>query len=246
MKLRVCMRKIHLVTGLLCGAVFFILCLTGAMYLFRDEIERFADRDRYYIDTRNTEKRYNLDELLKQIEEEKNAKVESVFIPADPRRTCRIIMNNGAKGNSRLLYDIDPFTAQTKGQGAEKTASFFRAVKKVHTRLGLPELIGKPIIFTATVLFLPILISGFYLWWPSGGSFLFFLKNRLTIRLFRGKKRFLFDMHNVLGIYVLLPVLLMVVSGIFLSFDHHGKTVASYCKAEDVFKNNTDFKYPFK
>ncbi len=238
MKTRYVIRRVHLVTGLLCSVIFFILCITGSVFLFREEWEHLADRQRYYVnEVPADKKRLEVDKLVRILEKQNSARVETVFQPANPQRTYRFVLNNGAAGNRRLLYDVDPYTAEIKGEGAEKTASFFRAVKKMHTSLGLPKKIGKWIVFTVTALVIPVLLSGFYLWFPAGGfSWRSLWKHRLSIHWSSGIKRLCFDLHNILGFYVMPVMMLIVVSGLFLTFHHHGKNVASFCPVDILEK----------
>ncbi len=240
MKFRVYLHSIHRFLGLSCGFIFAILCITGCIYMFRNEIEHLVDPDRYYIDNENLlSERYSLDELVIILERQNNARVESIFRPANPRRTYRFVLNTGTYGNRRLLLDVDPFTVKIKGQGPEKTGPFFRTIKKIHTTLGLPGKIGKWIVFGSTILFLPILLTGFYLWYPAGRFSMYtLLKNRLSIHFFSGKRRILFDLHNVLGFYLLLPMTIIIISGLFLAFTPHGKTVASYYHINNLNKND--------
>ena len=45
-------RQIHYTLGWICSAVCAIVCVTGCLYLFRDELGRAVEPERYYVEAR--------------------------------------------------------------------------------------------------------------------------------------------------------------------------------------------------
>lgn len=227
--------------GCLCAPVFFILCATGGIYLFRDEIELLADPSRYFTDEpRPAADRLSIDELVRIVEKQTAGAAETVCWPDSPNRTCRIILRKGDDPRMRLLYDVDPFTAAVKGEGAEKTAPFFRAVKKFHTSLGLPKRIGRPIVLGVTIFAVLLLLTGLILWTPVKKNGLKNWTNRMTVHRSFGQRRLFYDLHNAAGFFFLLPLLALCATGVYLSFSPHGATLASLNPAEKSLEQISD------
>ncbi len=68
-----------------------------------------------------------------------------------------------------------------------------------------------------TVLAIPLLLSGLWLWWPSNSKQ---LKARLTIKRGASLKRTLYDLHNVLGIYTYVILFVTTLTGALLVGNH--------------------------
>jgi uncharacterized iron-regulated membrane protein len=69
---------------------------------------------------------------------------------------------------------------------------------------------GKTVISWAGVAMLILLLSGLYLWWPL---------KRVTVQSGGPPMRFWFDLHRVVGIFSLVPLLLLTITGIIIGFD---------------------------
>ena len=76
--------------------------------------------------------------------------------------------------------------------------------------------VGKVIVGISTLLMVVVLVSGVIVWIPKGRKA---LKNRLRVSFSKGWRRFLYDSHVSLGIYVVLFLLLMALTGLTWSFD---------------------------
>ena len=75
--------------------------------------------------------------------------------------------------------------------------------------------IGKLIVGISTIMFVFVLISGAVIWWPRNRQM---LKNRLSIKWSKGCKRLLYDLHVAGGIYALVVLLALSLTGLTWSF----------------------------
>lgn len=80
---------------------------------------------------------------------------------------------------------------------------------------------GKMIVGISTLFFIFILISGLTVYWPRKWK-----KSRLTIEHQRGKRRFMFDLHSVLGFYGALILLVCALTGLMWSFQWYRDVVS--------------------
>jgi uncharacterized iron-regulated membrane protein len=93
-------------------------------------------------------------------------------------------------------------------------------VRDFHQSLLLPYDIGHQIVGWSVVVFLMMLITGFCLWWPRRSSRLHpgALRAKFTIRWQARFRRLNYDLHSVLGLYVLSLGLILAVTGLVWSF----------------------------
>jgi uncharacterized iron-regulated membrane protein len=113
---------------------------------------------------------------------------------------------------------VDRANGSTLGDGATKLRHFFRLNEDLHRWLALKDEArprGRAITGAANFVFLFILVSGLYLWIPRSVSA---LRSIVWFRRgLRGKARD-FNWHNALGIWSALPLILIVTSGIVMSY----------------------------
>ncbi len=110
--------------------------------------------------------------------------------------------------------------------GAEERLPFFRFMFRLHrwlldvpARDGSIEW-GKLIVGVSTLLFVVVLISGIVIWWPRTKQA---LKNSLKIHTGKGLRRFWHDLHVAGGMYVLVFLLVMSLTGLTWSFSWYAK-----------------------
>lgn len=226
-------RMAHRFLGFWCAAIFAVVCATGGVYAFRDEIARIVEPERYYVDAQvvATQERLTLDETIAKVEDATGARAETILIPADSRRTYNFLLKelNGRRGRA-LLCDVDPFTGEITGRGPNRSYPLVnKAMRRWHTRLNLPKEIGRPLVDFATYFSVFLIVSGVALWIPARTSL---LKSRLVPKLTAGKRRAFFDLHNVLGFYIALPLLILSLTGAALSLGAKHGTLATPLKIE--------------
>ena len=103
-----------------------------------------------------------------------------------------------------------------------KEMPFFIAVKKLHRWLFMmPEnphgglSLGRVIMGTSAMCASLILLTGVVIWWPKTKTM---LKNRLKVTTNQGFRRFVYDTHVSLGIYVFIFLFFMALTGPVFSF----------------------------
>ena len=201
-------RKVHLVLGLLSGAVVFILALTGTCLSFQDEIRAYytADfstveaEDRPFI-TASAAKASAKEVFPDQsvhgtIFGEKTAAAVVVFYDAEPRFYQRVYLN--------------PYSGEVLGIEDYDSGVLAFALRG-HTRLWLPSSIGSVLVSYSTLLFLFILISGLALWWPKNKRH---LKQSLQFKWNQrtSLKRKIIQVHTVFGVYLSAFVLVFAIT----------------------------------
>lgn len=200
---------IHLWLGLLSCIIVFVVCLSGCLYAFKNQIIDFTNRDKVYISKTSMQVK-NPDliqtELLKQ-----KKQLTSLLIPDDKGRSYVIGYRENQLDKSTYY---NQYTGEILGQPVVGSSRFFEIVLDIHRNLMMGNT-GRQILGAGVLMFCVLLISGLILWLPKK---LKFLKQGLTV-MFRAKfQRVNYDLHNTLGFYTFLILFFMAVTGLYVTY----------------------------
>lgn len=209
--------KLHLWLSVPFGLIITLTCFSGAMLVFEPEVARLTHRDLYQVEAVG-QTALPLGELAEKVSAQlpEGVTVTGITVYPDPQQSYQV---NLSKPRRASVY-IDPYTGEIKGKS--ERAPFFQTMFSLHRWLlgSRPAdggiFWGKRITGISTLLFVIILLSGIVIWWPRSRKG---LKNGLQIALRKGKTCFWHDLHAAGGIYVLLLVLVMALTGLTWSFD---------------------------
>lgn len=210
-------RKLHLWLSVPFGLVISCICFTGAILVFEKEITEWTNPTLYKV--KNVGKQpIPLDKLLNIVSGHiaNDTQIKGVTIDKDSQKTYQIHLSKP----QRTSIHIDQYTGEIKGKS--ERLPFFITVSKLHRWLmGNPRTengkmgTGKLIVGTSTLMFVFVLLSGIVIWWPRNKKV---LKNRLSINWKKGWKRFYYDLHVVGGIYAVIILLALSLTGLTWSF----------------------------
>lgn len=209
-------RQIHLWLSVPFGLIITLICFSGAMLVFENEVMELARHELYYVKKVETVP-LPVDRLLEEVE---LTLPDSVFVIgisvfSDPERAWQV---NLSKPRRASMY-VDQYTGEIKGK--YERPAFFVTMFRLHRWL-LDSMKadggvfwGKMIVGVSTLLFVVVLISGIVIWWPRTRKA---LKNSLRISVGRGFRRFWYDLHVAGGMYALFFLLAMALTGLTWSF----------------------------
>ncbi|MDR2115882.1 MAG: PepSY domain-containing protein, partial [Planctomycetaceae bacterium] len=158
--------------------------------------------------------------------------------------------SGGHGGGRGQMYYINPYTGDVvakSGDGVLWLNPFFMSMMRLHRNLwisyrlealGPRASLGGLIVGTATIIFVVIVLSGLVLWLPRTWSSFFkwrAWKPGFKIRIRKGFWSFVYDIHNSLGFYLLIPVLILALTGLCWSFGWY-RTAASNLLGDQIFK----------
>lgn len=109
---------------------------------------------------------------------------------------------------------LDPYSGAVK-EKRNMNRDFFRVVLDGHFYLWLPPAIGQPIVASATLIFLVMLITGIILWWPRNKAA---AKQRFSVKWSAKWRRRNYDLHNVLGFYMSWIGIILAITGLVWGF----------------------------
>jgi len=218
MKTRKIIRKIHLWIGLPAGLILAVVGLTGSIYIFQPEITSWLNQEKLL--PAKEEVIFSSDkEIARYIEDKTGKKIKSLQWPLRERRIYMFM----SKGDDNSWYYLDQTTGEISPRSELTGSAFFAFVKELHTNLIVGEP-GRWITATASLLLAIIMIgTGLYLWWPRNWKILKTwrgFKSRFTININRSKKRLNYDLHSVLGFYMIIPLFLMSITGAYFIYDN--------------------------
>jgi uncharacterized iron-regulated membrane protein len=201
--------KLHLWLGLPSAVIVFFICLSGSLFVFCDEIRNFANRD---ISTVTPQPRQvTVDAMLKTVKESyPKYIIIQCFTYKEKDKAVLFIIGSRETGKSYVY--INPYTGQITGES--RLVNLFSMTAHFHKQLLLKKA-GAWIVLVASVIFIIELITGLVMWWPKKKSKKYF-KNSLTIKRNVPSLRRIIDLHRVFGLYFILVMLLLSVSGVTL------------------------------
>jgi uncharacterized iron-regulated membrane protein len=192
------------------------------LLVFRWEIIRFFEHDKYSV-SHSDKPPLNIDDLVVKAEQNTNGNVSIIYTENRPNHTKTYTMRIKTENNKNLeakhrFCSIDPYTGEMSEKSFSPLVIFFYIVTKLHTSLFLPNPIGKIVVGSATLIFVIITLSGFCLWLPVNFRNIKSWKNGFIVQFRKGKIQLINDLHKTLGFYVLIPMLLMALTGLAWSF----------------------------
>lgn len=214
---------IHLAVGVIAGLIILLMSATGVMLTYEKQIT-------YWADTRNYQSsspvagaaRLPVETLLaKARDAQPQSPVVSILQRADAAAPTAI----GFTGNRTVFYNS--YTGDALGEGSKGVRSFFRFVTDWHRWLGMEgasRATGRAVTGISNLVFLFIVVSGLYLWWPRKQTWQQF-KNILWFRRGLPGKARDFNWHNVIGFWSFVPLFAIVLSGVVISYQWAGNLV---------------------
>lgn len=219
---------LHLWLGLISGIIVVIVSITGCLFAFQTEITEWVHKKELFITPPAQQTRtLPMDVLTRKAEEALGPGKPATYITtyADPHRAWEFMAYK--EGNLNALtfpgevdyYEsafVNPYTGEITGT-IDYMHNFFVIVKYIHWSLYLSTKYGQPIVGWGTLLFVIILITGVVMWLPKRWNKIERNKS-FKVRWKANWKRLNYDLHNVLGFYVVVIALILGLTGMVYSF----------------------------
>ncbi|MDR0610907.1 MAG: PepSY domain-containing protein [Planctomycetaceae bacterium] len=241
--------ELHLWLGIASGLILFVVCLSGTLLTFKTEMILFLEHDRYHVKISDTTVPKSLEELVSLVETAEQGKVVRVTIPPANNQVWIFNVKKEKAESTKLpagmpaihamlgtAYLVNPYTGESLGAQRSKIYMFFMLLTFLHRFLLLDIRTGQIVVGSATLIFLVLVASGLCLWFPSKLRVWKGWLSGLSIRTKKGWGRFLYDFHNTLGFYILIPVVIMALTGPIISFAWYRSTVEQILRAKPFGK----------
>lgn len=203
MSFRKIINTIHLWLGFISGIIIIVVAVTGGMLAFEDEIRNVTEHDLLYVEAQ-PQPQQSVKNLLEAVHQYNPKAVPTqVRYFGDRDKAAQVYTKD------KKIYAVNPYTNEVLGY-RDQNSNFMFVVLALHRTLLLGH-VGEEIIFWNACVFLAILLSGLFLWWPRRRKQ---LRQAATIKKNASSKRRYFDLHSVGGFYAFIPLLFIVVTGI--------------------------------
>ena len=209
-------RNIHLWLSVPFGILITLICFSGAALVFEKEVMELCHRELYFVKKVEAAP-LPMEQLMTKVAATlpDSVSVTGVNISSDPERAYQVTLSKPRRAS---MY-VDQYTGEITGK--YERAPFFNFMFRLHRWL-LDSMKqdggifwGKMIVGTSTLMFVFVLISGVVVWWPRTRKA---LKNSLKIVANKGWRRFWYDLHVAGGMYALVFLLAMALTGLTWSF----------------------------
>ncbi len=203
--------KIHLWLGLASGLVVLFLGITGCILAFQREIENTFQRYRY-VDAAE-QPMLPPSALQKIAERELPGKHAHSVTYMGPGKAATVGFYSAEPAYYDLVY-INPYHGQVL-KVKDMNSDFFRVMVMGHFYLWLPPAVGQPIVASATLIFVVMMITGLILWWPKNKAA---RKQRFSVKWDAKWRRKNYDVHNVFGFYMTWIAIFIAITGLVWGF----------------------------
>jgi len=200
---------LHLWLGLASGIIVFIVCITGCIWVFNEEITGLMEPE---TKVARQDKPVIMPSKLMQIAAKEYPDVKVSY--ANYQQGRAINLGLGERRGPNITLKVNPYTGEIIAREVHKKGetNFFRWVLNGHRFLWLPFEIGRPIVNYGTLVFVILLITGLVWWYPKKWTQSTRDKS-FKIKWDGSFKRVNLDLHNVLGFYSLLFLLAIAMTG---------------------------------
>ena len=204
--------QLHWLLGISAGLVLALMGVTGASLSYQDELLRLLNPGVMSVEPAVGARPLSPDELVARVGEQlPKRQLLGLTFSADALESVKVNVSGGGP-RGETLY-ADPFSGDLLG--AARGAGLFQFMMQLHRWLAIGDA-GKPITGAATLALVFLCLSGLYLRWPrQAGNW----RAWLTLDWRRTGRGFLWDLHAVVGTWVMLAYLLASLTGLYWSYE---------------------------
>ena len=213
MKLRTVLFWTHLTAGVTAGLVILVMSLTGVLLMYERQLIEWSDRGYRSAHAMGTS-RLTIEKLLARVTEQRpHDTPTAITLKSAPAAPIAVTLGQ------KTVYQ-DAYTGRVLGEPSTDVRFVMSELRAWHRWLALDgtnRAIGKAISGWANLVFLFIVLSGIYLWIPRKWGWPHLRAVALFRSGLRGKARD-FNWHNAIGIWSAIPLAIIVVTAMPISF----------------------------
>ncbi|CAI3158556.1 Sulfite reductase [NADPH] flavoprotein alpha-component [Acinetobacter calcoaceticus] len=203
--------QIHWFLGITAGLILSIMGVTGAIYSYDQQILKWVNSDSYVVQAENTPKLTPAQLYQYFNTTQPEIKINSITIAKDPTASSTV---NIEKEGERRGYNmmVNPYNAQVLPD--VKGRKLLLLIQQIHRNLTAGE-VGKQITGACALMLIYFVLSGLYLRWPKKHS----ARQWLAVKPKLKGRNFIWDLHAVVGTWVIVFYLLFACTGLYWSYD---------------------------
>ncbi|WP_298147571.1 sulfite reductase flavoprotein subunit alpha [uncultured Acinetobacter sp.] len=203
--------QIHWFLGITAGLILSLMGVTGAIYSYESQILKWINQDSYVVQVENRPVLTPAEIYQRYSNQYPAAKINSITVAQDPSAAASVnVVKEGARRGHTIM--INPYSAQALPE--IKGREFFQFIQQLHRNLTVGP-IGKQITGASTLMLIFFVLSGLYLRWPKRHS----IKQWLFVKPKLNGRNFIWDLHAVVGTWVVIFYLILACTGLYWSYD---------------------------
>ncbi|MEQ1065975.1 PepSY domain-containing protein [Acinetobacter sp. XH1741] len=203
--------QIHWFLGISAGLILSIMGVTGAIFSYDQQILKWANTDSYVVQAESSPKLTPAQLYQHFTTTQPEIKINSITIAKDP--TASSVVNIEKEGERRgYNMMVNPYTAQVLPD--VKGRELLLLIQQIHRNLTAGEF-GKQITGACALMLIYFVLSGLYLRWPKKHS----ARQWLAVKPKLKGRNFIWDLHAVVGTWVIVFYLLFACTGLYWSYD---------------------------
>jgi uncharacterized iron-regulated membrane protein len=212
----------HLAAGLIAGSFIGIMCFTGTILAFENEIVAWAERDARQVAVPTDTTRLSLADLQRKLREtQPEFRSAGITLLNDP--TAAVALTAGRDGG----VFVNPYTGEVRQPESTKVHDFMHVMVAWHRFLGREgdqRALGKLINGICNLAFFALAVTGLYLWMPRTWSW----RGVKAVALFNFRSTGLardFNWHNVIGLWSAPVLIVLTLTAVPISFRWGGDLI---------------------
>ncbi len=206
--------QVHLWTGLGIGIYILVISLSGSLIVFRHEMDRaFCPQIIMVKPSGPRMSDAQLTAAAKQAGPRGLARSRMQVEIRGPRVPGAAVEVWYVSGQARLERLLDPYTGKDLGDAVACEPAFVSRIADLHDNL-LAGDTGRAVNGAGAVLVLLMSLTGGVIWWPGVSRW----RRSMTLHRYVHWRRFIWDLHGVLGFWTFALILMWAVSGIYFAF----------------------------
>ena len=203
--------QIHWFLGITAGLILSLMGVTGAIYSYEQQILKWLNQDSYVVEAAQTPKLSPAQLYQHFNQQQPEIEINSITIAADPTASSTVnIKKEGARRGYNMM--VNPYTAEVLPD--IKGRDTLQFIQRLHRNLTAGEF-GAQITGASTLMLIFFVLSGIYLRFPKKHS----IKQWLFIKPKLKGRNFIWDLHAVVGTWVVVFYLLFACTGLYWSYD---------------------------
>ena len=191
---------LHFWIGWIAAIPIALICLTGGILIFEQEIIQWDNKELYQLETTGT--RMSVGQVLEAYRSsDPPLRVNHLGIPRSPEHAYSAYTSGGK------IY-LNPYTGELSKPSDEFSIS--HTLIDVHRHLAAGK-VGQQVAAISSLVLAITCIIGLVLWWP--------LRGRTFVRAW--KRGHALDWHNALGLVATVPLIVMAITGVTFTWGRH-------------------------
>ena len=224
----------HFWLGLLSSIVVFVVCFTGCLYAFKNQITEIYNRDKVFVEKVSNAKKFSADDVQNQFLKN-HKKITALTVSNDEGRSVSVSYEENGVAQTTFF---NQYTGEELGAVDTSLNVFFETVLDLHKNLLMGN-VGRQILGAGVLIFVFLLFSGFVLWLPKR---IRNLKQSLTVKWNARFQRLNYDLHNTLGFYTFLLLFFIAITGLYVTYPWVKNILIVSLGGESISSINTENK----